>query len=409
MEQDGHSLKATVSSYTKYAKDLGPYCVTEVEKVKGNLISESSLSALSQSNRTPRLSTGKCNIALTGLARSGKTSIHSVIFHKISPHETLFLESTGRIVKHVVSHSPFCQLELWDLPPELLQSDSESSPSLEDIVSICSALLFVLDTTTETPDETLQLLHQTIVRCYNANPNIHMEVFIHKTDVLSDEQKLSFQREIQEHVDGELRDIGLDRVVSQVSYRLTSIFDHSIYEAFSQVLQKLHPQTSLLERLLDTFVGYSGIENAFLFDAVSKLVVATDSSPVHGNDFELCSDMIEVAIDISGIYSFGNSRNHTEDSVESNRIVEESSSSLDHWNISSLSCGYFFQDSSCWCTIRLGNGMVLHMKCVGYYLCLVLMARGEILDSNWGLVGYNVRVFSECLAKIITKSMRCRD
>ncbi|EME26923.1 Ras-related GTP-binding protein [Galdieria sulphuraria] len=408
MDRDTHSLKATVSSYTKYAKDLGPYSVPEEEKVKGNVITESSLSALSQSSKASPSSTNKCNIALGGLARSGKTSIHSVIFHKISPHETLFLESTGRIVKHVVSHSPFCQLELWDLPPELLQSDSESSPSLEDIVSICSALIFVLDTTTETPDETLQLLHQTIVRCYNVNPQIHMEVFIHKTDVLSDEQKLSFQREIQEHVDGELRDIGLDRVVSQVSYRLTSIFDHSIYEAFSQVLEKLHPQTCLLERLLDTFVGYSGIENAFLFDAVSKLVVATDSSPVHGNDFELCSDMIEVAIDISGIYSFGNPRNHTkEDSIQDSHPVGEESFILDHWNISS-SCGYFFQDSSCWCTIRLGNGIVLHMKSVGHYLCLVLMARGEILDSNWGLVGYNIRVFSECLSKVI-KSTRCCD
>jgi Ras-related GTP-binding protein C/D len=396
---DKHGLKETVNSYTKYAKDLGPYSSLNREEEqqkgsKGNLISESSLSALSLN--TP-VSAEKCNIALAGLTRSGKTSIHSVIFHKISPHETLFLESTGRIVKHVVSHSPFCQLELWDLPPEILQSDSESSPSLEDIVSNCSALLFILDTTTETPDETLQLLHQTIVRCYNVNPNIHMEVFIHKTDVLSDEQKLSFQREIQEHVDGELRDIGLEQVVSQVSYRLTSIFDHSIYEAFSKVIQKLNPHTSLLERLLDSFVGYSGIENAFLFDAVSKLVVATDSSPVHGNDFELCSDMIEVAIDISGIYSNWNHPNSNETIQEKNHNgVEE-----DPFPISS---GYFFQDSQCCCTIRLGNGMVLHMKCVGYYLCLVLMARGEILDSNWGLVGYNIRVFGDCLSKIIQSS-----
>ena len=40
----------------------------------------------------------------------------------------------------------------------------------------------------------------------------------------------------------------------------------------------------------------------FLFDVVSKLYVATDSTPVHPEDFELCSDMIEVIIDISCIY-----------------------------------------------------------------------------------------------------------
>ncbi|GJD10611.1 Ras-related GTP-binding protein C [Galdieria sulphuraria] len=325
MDRDTHSLKATVSSYTKYAKDLGPYSVPEEEKVKGNVITESSLSALSQSSKASPSSTNKCNIALGGLARS---------------------ESTGRIVKHVVSHSPFCQLELWDLPPELLQSDSESSPSLEDIMRLCS-------------------------------------YFIKLSSVILSK-----------------RDSGT------CGWGVTRYWIGS--SAFSQVLEKLHPQTCLLERLLDTFVGYSGIENAFLFDAVSKLVVATDSSPVHGNDFELCSDMIEVAIDISGIYSFGNPRNHTkEDSIQDSHPVGEESFILDHWNISS-SCGYFFQDSSCWCTIRLGNGIVLHMKSVGHYLCLVLMARGEILDSNWGLVGYNIRVFSECLSKVI-KSTRCCD
>lgn len=376
METESPSWKETVRCYTKYAKDLGPYSCME-ERLQDDLLGSST----SLLDKTVSLSTLKCNIALTGLARSGKTSIHSVIFHKISPHETLFLESTGRIVKHVVSHSPFCQLELWDIPPELLQSDSESCPCLEDILRICSALIFVLDTTTETPDETLQLLHQTIVRCYNVNPHIPMEVFIHKTDVLSDEQKLSFQREIQEHVDGELRDIGLDRLVSQVSYRLTSIFDYSIYEAFSQVVQKLRPQTSLLERLLDILVGYSGIENAFLFDAVSHLVVATDSSPVHGTDFELCSDMIEVAMDIGGIYYSGIPREEYPNTVEKD----------------------WFPKSNGWCTIRLGNGMVLHMQCVGYYLCLVLMGREQVFVSHWGLLEYNISVFCECLAKVVHK------
>ena len=31
--------------------------------------------------------------------RSGKSSIQKVVFHKMSPNETLFLESTNKIVK----------------------------------------------------------------------------------------------------------------------------------------------------------------------------------------------------------------------------------------------------------------------------------------------------------------------
>merc|ERR1719322_76559 len=42
-------------------------------------------------------------ILLMGLRRSGKSSIQKVVFHKMSPNETLFLEATNKIQK-VVFH-----------------------------------------------------------------------------------------------------------------------------------------------------------------------------------------------------------------------------------------------------------------------------------------------------------------
>ena len=48
----------------------------------------------------------------------------------------------------------------------------------------------------------------------------------------------------------------------------------------------------------------SGIEKAFLFDVVSKIYIATDSSPVDMQSYELCCDMIDVVIDISCIYGW---------------------------------------------------------------------------------------------------------
>ena len=46
----------------------------------------------------------------------------------------------------------------------------------------------------------------------------------------------------------------------------------------------------------------SVIEKAFLFDVVSKIYIATDSSPVDMQSYELCCDMIDVVIDVSCIY-----------------------------------------------------------------------------------------------------------
>ena len=44
------------------------------------------------------------------------------------------------------------------------------------------------------------------------------------------------------------------------------------------------------------------MEKSFLFDVVSRIYVATDVNPVHMATYELCCDMIDLAIDVSWIY-----------------------------------------------------------------------------------------------------------
>lgn len=58
----------------------------------------------------------KPRILLMGLRRSGKSSIQKVVFHKMSPNETLFLESTNKIVKDDINNSSFVQFQIWDFP-----------------------------------------------------------------------------------------------------------------------------------------------------------------------------------------------------------------------------------------------------------------------------------------------------
>ncbi len=49
----------------------------------------------------------KPRVLLMGLKKSGKSSIQKVVFHKMSPNETLFLESTTKVVKSG-EYSCFC-------------------------------------------------------------------------------------------------------------------------------------------------------------------------------------------------------------------------------------------------------------------------------------------------------------
>jgi len=90
-----------------------------------------------------------------------------------------------------------------------------------------------------------------------------------------------------------------------VSFHLTSIYDHSVFEAMSRVVQKVTPGPQLTpptENLLNALQAACGAEKVFLFDVVTKLYYATDSNPVQDATYELASDMIEVVVDVGCIY-----------------------------------------------------------------------------------------------------------
>lgn len=56
------------------------------------------------------------------------------------------------------------------------------------------------------------------------------------------------QRAIHESLMDHLR---LAKIDIPMSFHMTSIYDHSIFEAFSKIVQKLIPQLPFLENLLD--------------------------------------------------------------------------------------------------------------------------------------------------------------
>jgi len=304
-----------------------------------------------------------------GLRTSGKSSIQKVVFHKMPPNETLFLDTTNKIVKNDVSNSSFVQFQIWDFPGQIDFFDTTFDADM--IFSGCGALIFVIDAQDDY-DEALQKLQVTVSRAYEVNPNITFEVFIHKVDGLGDDHKLEVQRAIQRQSQDDLADQGLSNV--HLTFHLTSIYDHSIFEAFSKVIQKLIPQLATLENLLDILVSNCKMEKAFLVDVASKIYVATDSSFVDMQIYELASDMIDVVIDISCIYG-----------SQENEVVA--------------------YDSSSQSIIKLSNGVVLYLKEVNKYLALVAQLREENFHKL-GLIDYNFSCFRQAVSDVFTNTKK---
>ena len=140
-------------------------------------------------------------VLLMGARRSGKSSIQKVVFHKMSPHETLFIEATNKIVKNDIANSSFVQFEVWDFPGHVDTSSAAVKP--ESTYGGCGALVWVIDAQDD-QTEAIARLQSTIITAHRINPNIVFEVFIHKVDSLSDDQRIGIQREIQNQLSDEL-------------------------------------------------------------------------------------------------------------------------------------------------------------------------------------------------------------
>jgi len=159
-----------------------------------------------------------------------------------------------------------------------------------------------------------------------------------------------------------------------IDYNLTSIYDLTIYQALSRVIQKMLPQTQFIVQLLDQLVLSSQIQKAFLFDVISKIYIATDKTPVEMKDYEICSELIDVLIDVTCIYG-------TDDQGGSLTFDEKSSA-----------------------TIKLNHppsdqNVMLYLKEVDKCLALVCLINENKMNKQH-LINYNIDQFKEGLKRI---------
>ncbi|XP_049851644.1 uncharacterized protein LOC126326540 [Schistocerca gregaria] len=304
---------------------------------------------------------------LAGLRHSGKTSIQKIVFSNMSPSETLFLDPTEKLVKNNVDNSLFTQFQIWDFPGDTDFSD----PNLDSksIFESCDSLIYVIDAQ-DNYINALPPLVAIILRSAHFNPALRFEVFIHKVDSLSADRQIEVQCEIQQCVFEELSESKLENV--NVTFYLTSIYDYSIFEAFSKVVQKSIPQLPTLENLLDILSASCQMEKVFLIDTMSKIYIATDSNPVDMQTLELCSDMIDVVLNLSSIYS-------GKEESEANPLSSQESKTLS--------------------VIHLDNDMLLYLRETQRCLALVCLFRQDRFIKP-GIIEYNFRTFKTSLFQV---------
>jgi Ras-related GTP-binding protein C/D len=311
-------------------------------------------------------------ILLMGLRRGGKLSICKVVFHNMQPLDTLYLELTLKPTTE--QFLLLIDLLVMELPGQL--NYFEPTIDSERLFLSVGALVYVIDLQDEYLNALTNLL-MIIEFAYLVNPQIHIEVLIHKIDGLLEDYRMDAQRDIMQRTGDELLDLGLEGV--QVLFYLTSIFDHLIYEAFLRIVQKLLPELPLLENMLDSLVQHLLIDKVFLFDVNLKIYVATDLLPVDIQTYEVCAEFIDITIDLEDLYAHpehdhATSASRTPEATAGLRLV-----------------------------LHLSNGLSLYLKQMIRGLALVALVRNDdaaLADSTLAIIDYNVEQFKRSLIQM---------
>ncbi|PNS18261.1 hypothetical protein CAC42_7630 [Sphaceloma murrayae] len=312
------------------------------------------------------------NLVLMGDRRSGKSSIAGVVFQKTPPSETLYTESTTEITS-ANSVLSFMHFQVVELPGHYDYVKQGPDSVFQDKGSV----IWVIDAQDQYLD-TLNRLLETITYLTQRFPAINVEVFVHKVDGLSEEFKNDTFRDVRQRVQDELSDLGFDN--ASVSFYQTSIYDHSVFEAVSNVVQKLMPQLPTLESLLNSLCSTCRIQKAYLFDTPSKIYIASDTSPPDTNSYEVCSDLIDVVVDISELYGW-------------DRTLEPSYTENEKTDLGNEACESLV-------SMEKEGHPYLYLREMDQYLALVCIMGDENPMERKAIIDYNVNVFKDALAKV---------
>ena len=254
------------------------------------------------------------DIVMMGASKAGRTSIAKVIFQKMVSKQTQLLGETTKVESYDFRIQKL-EFKLYDFPARY--DMNEPPPNEQMILKNAEALIFVLNPQADTSKalDDFQNVYHYLRKRNRGRCSIFL--FTNKADIELSQQEA--RNEYQLKTKKRINDDGID--VKEIDFHFTSIFDYSVFEGFSRVMQKMVACAPQLNKGLAHFACTSKIEKVYLFDLITKLYIATnDEKVVEPVKYEVCSELLDIFIDISFLY--GNDK-------QSSMVGEDASNKID--------------------------------------------------------------------------------
>lgn len=231
----------------------------------------------------------KQKLLLMGSSGSGKTSMRSIIFANYVARDTMRLGPTMD-VEH--SHARFLGnlvLNLWDCGGQDAFYENYFESQRDHIFSNVAVLIYVFDIESPQFEKDLQYYEGCLEAITQNSDNAQVFALIHKMDLIPDAAK---RQQVFEDTEAKIlsRSAGM-----QTRCFGTSIWDETLYRAWSAIVYSLVPDVEILERQLKTLCDICEADEIVLFEHATFLVIAQTTSKPHDDvhRFEKISNIIK--------------------------------------------------------------------------------------------------------------------
>jgi Ras-related GTP-binding protein A/B len=226
-------------------------------------------------------------VLLMGPSKGGKTSMRSVMFGNLMPHDVARLLLTQEIERSQVKFLGNLYLNLWDCGG---QFDFIEKYMQQDVIfSDVAVLIYVFDlglltkVAVDKKDEwtkkdAFEYFEKCITRLMSKSPNAQVYCFLHKVDLYEPSERQQACRTAEE---GILSYISAERH-SAIHFYGTSIFEDSLYDAFNMVVKGLIPHLDILEANVDDIRRSLGCSYAAVIDRGTLLCLCESRSTETG-------------------------------------------------------------------------------------------------------------------------------
>ncbi|KAG0687697.1 GTP-binding protein gtr1 [Pichia californica] len=224
------------------------------------------------------MSSGK-KLLLMGRSGSGKSSMRSIIFSNYSAFDTRRLGATIDVEHSNLRFLNNMTLNLWDCGGQDVfmdnflnnTNDNNNNSSSSNIFKKCEVLIHVFDVESKEVAKDINTFKRVLQNLSKFSPNVKIFILIHKIDLVQSNKR----QELFQLMFNNLKNIAYNEYGFKIQGFATSIWDESLYRAWSSIVCSLIPNVEIYEQHLAKLNDIIDAREIILFEKTTFLVISS--------------------------------------------------------------------------------------------------------------------------------------